>query len=125
LSEELRAMKQHYKDLIVWQKAIALVTQIYRCTGRFPREEMYGLVSQMRRAAVSVACNIAEGQGRLTRGEFRHFLGMAKGSLLELETQLIIGQQLNFVEDAEPVLTQLAEVARLLNGLLNSLTTDN
>jgi four helix bundle protein len=118
-------MKQHYKDLIVWQKAIALVTQIYRCTGRFPREEMYGLVSQMRRAAVSVACNIAEGQGRLTRGEFRHFLGMAKGSLLELETQLIIGQQLNFVEDAEPVLTQLAEVARLLNGLLNSLTTDN
>src|SRR6516225_2038384 len=109
-------MKQHYKELIVWQKAIALVTEVYRRTRCFPREEMYGLVSQMRRAAVSVACNIAEGQGRLTRGEFRHFLGIAKGSLLELETQLIISQQLEYIADIGPVLAQLAEVARLLNG---------
>jgi four helix bundle protein len=118
-------VKQHYKDLVVWQKAIGLVTDVYRCTRCFPREELYGLVSQMRRAAVSVACNIAEGQGRLTRGEFRHFLGMTKGSLLELETQLIIAQRLDYIEDVSPIFAQLAEVARLLNGLLNSLTTDN
>jgi four helix bundle protein len=118
-------VKQHYKDLLVWQKAIGLVTEVYRHTRTFPREETYGLVSQMRRAAVSVPSNIAEGQGRLTRGEFRHFLGQAKGSLLELETQLIIAQQLGYLPDAQPLFAQLAEVARLLNGLLNSLTTEN
>ena|SRR6185312_16725328 len=80
-----------YRDLIVWQKATAMVTDIYRSTQHFPREEMFGLTSQLRRSAVSVASNIAEGQGRLSKGEFRHFLGQARGSLIELETQVFIG----------------------------------
>jgi four helix bundle protein len=113
-------MKQHYKDLIVWQKAMVLVTEVYRITGCFPNEERFGLASQMRRAAVSVPSNIAEGQGRLTRGEFRQFLGIAKGSLMELETQLLIARNLAYLRDSEPLLSQLSEVARLLNGLVNS-----
>ena len=115
----------NYKDLIVWQKAVELVTEIYRATQRFPKEEMYGLTSQMRRAAVSVPSNIAEGQSRLTKGEFRQALGIAKGSLMELETQLAISQNLGYLTPAEtqPLQERLNEVARLLNGLLNSLTT--
>ena len=118
-------MKQGYKDLIVWQKAMSLVTVVYRATQGMPREECYGLTSQIRRAAVSVPSNIAEGQGRLTRGEFRHFLGQAKGSLLEMETQILIAQNLGYIPEPEALLNQIAEVARLLNGLLNSLATDN
>lgn len=118
-------MKQDFRDLVVWQKAIAFVTEVYRVTQTFPKEEMYGLTSQIRRAAVSVPSNIAEGQGRLTRGEFRQFLGHAKGSLAELETQLVISQNLGYVKEAQPLLDRLHEVARMLNGLLNSLTTDN
>jgi four helix bundle protein len=118
-------MKQSYKDLQVWQKAIALVTQIYTATRVFPKEEMFGLASQMRRAAVSIPSNIAEGQARLTRGEFRQFLGHAKGSLAELETQLIIAQNLGYLTEPDTLLAQSSEVARMLNGLLNSLTTEN
>lgn len=127
-------MNHGYKDLIAWQKAMALVTSVYRATQGFPREERYGLTIQLRRSAVSVPSNIAEGQGRQTRGEFRQFLGIAKGSLMELETQLLIARNLGYLADAVPLLDQLAEVARLLNGLLNSmcgrsdnrqLTTDN
>ena len=81
-----------YRDLIVWQKATALVTEIYRATQGFPREEMFGLTSQRRRSAVSVASNIAEGQGRLSKGEFRQFLGQARGSLIEMETQVVIAE---------------------------------
>ncbi|MEA1950270.1 MAG: four helix bundle protein [Planctomycetota bacterium] len=112
-------MKQNYKNLIVWQKAIALVTEVYRLTQAFPKEERYGLTSQIRRASVSVPSNIAEGQGRLTRGEFRQFLGHAKGSLAELNTQLIIAQNLGYADDT--LQPKLDEVAKLLNGLLNSL----
>jgi four helix bundle protein len=115
-------MKQGYKDLIVWQKAIAMVTEVYRITRTFPREELFGLTSQIRRSAVSVPSNIAEGQGRLSVGEFRQFLGIAKGSLNELETQLIIARELGYVNMTNPVFDQLNEVARLLNGLLNSLS---
>ena len=117
--------KQHYKDLIVWQKAMALVTEVYRETQRFPSEERYGLTSQIRRSAVSVPSNIAEGQGRLTRGEFRQFLGHAKGSPAELETQLLIARNLGYLADPELLLEKQAEVARLLNGLLRSLKTNN
>jgi four helix bundle protein len=77
-----------YTELIVWQKAIVLVADVYRATKLFPKEEMYGLISQLRRAAVSVPSNIAEGQGRLSTGEFRHFLGNARGSLFEVQTQI-------------------------------------
>ena len=118
-------MKRDYKDLTVWQKAIDLVAEVYKATREFPKEELYGLTSQLRRCAVSVPSNIAEGQGRLTRGEFRQFLGHAKGSLAELETQLIIAEKLGYLKGPQALINQLAELARLLNGLLNSLTTDN
>lgn len=118
-------MKRDYKDLTVWQKAIDLVTEVYKATKEFPKEELYGLTSQLRQCAVSVPSNIAEGQGRLTRGEFRQFLGHAKGSLAELDTQLIIAEKLGYLKGPQALVNQLAEVARLLNGLLNSLATDN
>jgi four helix bundle protein len=87
-----------YRDLIVWQKAKALALQIYQATEQFPRNEIYGLTSQIRRAAVSVPSNIAEGQGRLTLGEFQHFLGQARGSLLELDTQIAIALDLTYLK---------------------------
>lgn len=114
-------MKQHYKDLIAWQKAMDLVVDIYEQTQRFPREELYGLVTQMRRAAVSIPSNIAEGQCRLTRGEFRQFLGHARGSIGELHTQVLIAQRLGYLANPAPVIDKLAELSRILNGLLNSL----
>jgi four helix bundle protein len=116
-------MSHRYQDLIVWQKARRFVAEIYRVTEVFPKTEIYGLTSQLRRAAVSVASNIAEGQGRLTKGEFRNFLGQARGSLLELETQLAISVDLHFLSDAEFKRLEegSSEVHRLLNGLIESL----
>jgi len=87
-------MTRYYMDLICWQKAMDLVTEIYRLTKQLPKEEVFGLASQLRRAAVSIPSNIAEGQGRLSKGEFRTFLGNARGSLSELETQIIICKNL-------------------------------
>lgn len=118
-------MGQHYRDLVVWQKAIALVTDIYRATQSFPKEELYGLTSQIRRSAVSIPSNIAEGQGRLTRGEFRQFLGIARGSYAELETQLLIANNLGYLSKPDELMDRLAEVGRMLNGLLSSLGTNN
>ncbi len=118
-------MSRYYKDLIVWQKAITLVTDVYRATQQFPKEELFGLVSQMRRAAVSIPSNVAEGQARLTQGEFRQFLGHARGSLAELETQLLISQNLGYLPGSPGLFEQVAEVGRLLNGLLASLETEN
>src|SRR6516225_11885619 len=111
-------MSHSYKDLIVWQKAKLLAREVYRTTEAFPRSETYGLTSQMRRAAVSVASNIAEGQGRLTKGEFQQFLGHSRGSLLELETQLAIALDLQYLEPNElaHLETKTSEVRRLLNG---------
>ncbi len=115
-------MGRSYEDLIVWQKAMALVTAVYTATEGFPAKEMYGLTQQMRRAAVSIASNIAEGQGRLTPGEFRHALGMARGSLMELETQVQVARNLGFLEERslDQLLDATAEVGRLLNGLINA-----
>ncbi len=112
-----------YRDLIVWQKATAMVTEIYRATHSFPREEMFGLTSRLRRSAVSVASNIAEGQGRLSRGEFRQFLGQARGSLIEMETQLVIAENLGFLSPkmAAGLMDRSGEVSRLLHGLIKSL----
>jgi four helix bundle protein len=115
-------MKQSYKDLIVWQKAIAMVTAVYQITRTFPKEELYGLSNQIRRSTVSIPSNIAEGQGRLSVGEFRQFLGIAKGSLHELDTQLIIARELGYLDTTNPIFDRLAEVGRLLNGLLNSIS---
>ena len=90
-----------YRELLVWQKAKTLAVHTYKATANFPRAETYGITSQIRRASVSVASNIAEGQGRLTAGEFRHFLDQARGSLLEAETQLAIALDLGFLERSE------------------------
>lgn len=92
MSEKLAA--KSFRDLLVWQRAIQLATAVYRLTRDFPREELYGLTSQVRRSAVSVASNIAEGQGRMTTGEFRQFLGVARGANFEIQTQLEIARQL-------------------------------
>ncbi len=90
-------MRQSYKDLIAWTKAMELVTEIYRITQGVPKEEVYGLTSQIRRAAVSLPSNIAEGQGRLSKGEFQQFLGQARGSLMEVETQTLIAVNLGYL----------------------------
>ena len=96
---------------------------IYRLTAKYPKNETYGMISQMRRAAVSVPSNIAEGQSRLTTGEFKHFLGIARGSLAELNTQLHVSVTLALTTpaDAEGLLSRVAELGRVLNGLLRSL----
>lgn len=91
----------NYKDLKVWKEAIQLTLSIYSLSAHFPSEEKFGLTSQIRRAAVSVPSNISEGSGRNSDGEFKQFLGMANGSLCEVETQLIIAEELNFVNDNE------------------------
>ena len=114
---------QSYKELTVWQKSMSLVTSVYSVTGDFPRDEMYGLTSQVRRSAVSVPSNIAEGQGRATKGEFVQFLCHARGSLFELETQILLAKRLGYLQPRESsdLLEALTEVARILNGLLSSL----
>ena len=112
-----------YRELLVWQKAKALAVITYQSTESFPRNETYGLTSQMRRAAVSIASNIAEGQGRLTPGEFLHFLGQARGSLLELDTQVSIALDLGYIrpETCEMLEGQNYQVLGLLNRLIDSL----
>ncbi len=89
-------MAQSFRGLIVWQRAIELTTLLYKVTQQFPRDEIYGLTSQLRRAGVSVASNIAEGYGRGTKGEYRSFIGIARGSTLEIQTQLTIARELGF-----------------------------
>lgn len=112
-----------YQELIAWQKSIDLVTDMCRLTQGFPKNEVYGLTSQIRRAAVSIPGNIAEGQGRLSRGEFKQFLGHARGSVFELESQVLIARNLDYVssEDANLLLDRIKELGRILNGLLKSL----
>jgi len=112
-----------YRDLAAWQKAITLVTNTYRATSKFPRDEQFGLTSQVRRCSVSIPSNIAEGQGRLSEKEFRYFLGQARGSLMELETQFQIAQNLGYLEQSEAtsLLQSCAEVGRILNGLIGSI----
>jgi four helix bundle protein len=112
-----------YRDLIAWQKAMVLVTDVYRWTACFPKGEIYGLTAQLRRAAISVPSNIAEGQGRVSTGEFKQFLGHARGSLLEVGTQLQIAENLGYLssERCAVLLGQCSEVGRVLNGLIASL----
>ena|ERR1019366_5653616 len=121
--ESTRQKIYSYRDLVVWQKALDLVTEIYRATSGFPREEVFGLTSQLRRSAVSVPSNIAEGQGRATKGEFIQFLSHARGSLYELETQIVIAGRLGYLlaEREHALAAKAEEVARILNGLLTSL----
>jgi four helix bundle protein len=116
-------MAQSFRDLAIWQRAMQLTVAIYKLTREFPREELYGLTSQIRRSAVSIPSNIAEGQGRSTAGEFRQFLGIARGSTCEVQTQLEIARALSF---GNPILIDEAEslsneVRKMLFGLLDSL----
>jgi four helix bundle protein len=112
-----------YHDLLAWQRAIDFVVDTYKLTGQFPRTELYGLTAQLQRAAVSIPSNIAEGAGRIHTREYIHHAGIARGSLFEAETQIIVAQRLGFVseEDVRPLLNAVAEVGRLLHGLIVSL----
>lgn len=112
-----------YKDLIVWQKAIDLVSEVYNLVGSFPQSEIYGLISQLKRAATSIPSNIAEGRRRATRKDFKHFLVMAYGSGAELETQIEIAKRLGFgnAEKYRKVDTLLDEVMKMLNKITHEL----
>jgi len=123
-AKEDKDMKiKSFRDLETWQKAIELVEEVYKETISFPKEEIYELVSQMRRAAVSVPSNIAEGQGRDSTNDFLRHLSIAYGSLCELQTQLLIGYRLSYLNQRtyERLEDVSASVARLINGLANSL----
>ena len=113
-----------YKDLLVWQKALDLVDEVYTLTAHFPKEEMYGLANQLRRAAVSVPSNIAEGHARRSRAEYRSFLGIARGSMAEVETQLIIASRREFLssEETSRVLALHDEISRMLSVLHNKIS---
>ena len=114
-----------YRELIVWQKSIDLTVRIYALTRRFPAEERYGITSQMRRAAYSIPANIAEGQARRTTGEFLQSLGVARGSLAELETFLTLSERLALMrrETCESLSNDCAEISKMLNALMASLST--
>lgn len=114
----------NYKNLIVWQKSIRLVKILYQLTANFPGEEKFGLISQMRRAAVSVPSNIAEGQARRTTADYIRFVSIAEGSLAEVETQLIIAIDLGFCSesDTQEIFGLLTEVRKMLNALRRSLS---
>jgi len=116
-------MSASFRDLRVWQDAMDLVIEIYRTTETFPKQELYGLASQMQRAAVSVPSNIAEGKGRLTDRDRAHFFSQARGSVLELETQVEIAKRLNYISDtaACALLDRLSGVGRMLSSLVESI----
>jgi four helix bundle protein len=110
-----------YKDLEVWKKSIEIVTEIYKLSRSFPESEKFGLTNQMRRAAVSIPSNIAEGSARHHSKDFIHFLRIADGSAAELETQLIISRKLGFADDIETLLNEVIVVRRMLAALIKSL----
>ncbi|MEN6450421.1 MAG: four helix bundle protein [Thermoguttaceae bacterium] len=116
-----------YRELIVWQKAMDLVESIYRVTKPFPKEEVYGLTSQIRRASVSIPSNIAEGNGRNTTRDYVHFLSMAYGSVKEVETQVLIAERLCYIDSGQchGLVQTTNEIARLISGLVNSLNRKN
>jgi four helix bundle protein len=117
------ARPKNYRDLIVWQKAMELARQTYAITAELPKKECDGLAAQIRRAVVSIPSNIAEGHGRLTDSQFRHFLGNARGSLCELQTQMELASDLGYIEKQiiHSFMEQGSEVARLINGLIATL----
>ncbi len=118
------SIKSH-RDLIAWQKAMTLTVAIYKITKTFPKEELFGLTSQTRRASASIAANIAEGQGRRLSGEFRQFLGNARGSLLELDTHIELAFRVGYItkQQHNNLQEQINEVGRILNGLMRSINS--
>ena len=110
-----------HEDLFVWQKSITFVTQIYKMTEKYPTHELYGLTNQIRRAAVSIPSNIAEGAGRKNTKEFIQFLYIARGSASELETQIIIAKKLGYMNDEESLISDITIIRKMLNALITSL----
>jgi len=115
-----------FKDLLVWQRSVALAVEIYKITKEFPREEIYGLTSQIRRAAVSIPSNLAEGHARNTKSQFANFIDITLGSAAELETQLAISLQTGYLKqnDYDKLVNELTEITRMLYGLLNRVQPD-
>ena len=114
--------KPHHK-LEIWKRSLTLVTEIYKMTAQFPNEEKFGLVSQMRRAAVSIPSNIAEGAARNSRKEFINYLHIAQGSIAELETQIVISDKLNFIDSSQTefLVREIDEISKMIIGLQRSL----
>ena len=112
-----------YKDLQIWQRSMDLVEKIYRITGKLPNSEQWGLSSQMRRAAVSVPSNIAEGYGRQATGEYRHHLSIARASLLELETQVLLCHRLSFLDESEvnSLIDEIEEISKMIASLISKI----
>jgi four helix bundle protein len=112
-----------YKDLIIWQRSMDMVESIYRITEDFPSKESFGLISQMRRAAVSVPSNIAEGYGRQSTGSYSQFLSVARGSLFELETQIDICVRLKYIQktESEKLLSEIVEISKMISSLISKL----
>lgn len=112
-----------YKKLNVWKESLELITEIYKTTSKFPSTEKFGLISQINRCSISIASNIAEGAGRNTDGEFRQFLGTAKGSSYELETQLIVSNNLGYItsEELNTLIEKLEYVQKMIHNLIRSL----
>ena len=113
-----------YKDLLVWQRSMELVEVIYAVTARLPANEQFGLIAQMRRAAISVPSNIAEGYGRQATGEYRHHLLISRGSLLEIETQILLCQRLNYMDQhiIDPVMEEISAISKMLGSLISKLS---
>lgn len=116
-------MISDYKDLVVWQKAMTLAEMVYKLTESFPKEEIYGLTSQMRRAAISIPSNIAEGNSRSYSKEYSHFLSIANGSKSELETQLLLSVNIGYTTEnqIEPLLNLLKEIAKMLTSIMKKI----
>jgi len=114
---------QSYRDLEIWKRSMDLVAEIYLITKQFPKEELYTLTSQIRRAAISIPSNIAEGRSKRSTKDYMRFLNVSYGSLSELETQLMIGQKLGYIASnkLDPMLDETANIGRMINGLLSSL----
>jgi len=114
-----------YKDLLIWQKGVEIVVSTYKLTKTFPQEELYALTSQIKRAAISIPSNIAEGYGRNTDKSFSHFIDISRGSLYELETQLLIAKELDFIQDTDMfnyVIGLINEESKMINAFNNSLS---
>jgi len=110
-----------HKDLDIWKKSISLVKEIYSLTGEFPADEKYGIIQQMRRSAISIPSNIAEGSARSSKKEFSHFLSIAQGSLAELETQIIISKELDYVSEIASFESQIKLIRLMIKGLSGKL----
>jgi four helix bundle protein len=112
-----------YRDLLIWKKSMELIVDIYKVSAKFPKEEIYGLTSQIRRASISVPSNIAEGYGRRSTGDYKRFLNIALGSLFEFQTQLEVSKRLNYLEENEfePLNNLSIEIERMTNSLISKL----